>query len=112
MNIDMDLVRQVLKKLYIAPAEEHSFPEASHLLSPPSIPGYEDQSDIIGEHVDLMVLCGFIERERIGMKPPPDFVGLKPTSDARKWFNYALDDQKWAGGSAELEEKLRQYQSE
>lgn len=112
MSIDMNLVREILKILYKAPTDEHPFPTESHTLSPPSIPGYENQFGVIGEHVDLMISCGLIERERIGMRPPPDFVGLKPTSEARKWFNYALVDEKWREGSVELEEKLTKYLSE
>jgi hypothetical protein len=112
MRIDMKLVREILKKLYTAPSEKHPFPDESHLLSPPSIPGYENQSDIVGDHVDLMVSCGLIERERVGMKPPPDFVGLKPTSDARKWFDCSLDNAKWEEVSEELEERLKKCQSE
>ena len=112
MSVDMNLIREILKKLYHAPTEERPFPMESSTLSPPSIPGYENQSSVIGEHVDLMVACGLIERERIGMRPPPDFVGLKPTSEARRWFNYALDDEKWGEGSAELEEKLKECLSE
>lgn len=112
MNIDMHLVREILKKLYITPAGGHQFPVESSTLSPPFIPGYENQPDIIGRHVDLMVSCGLIERERIGMRPPPDFVGLKPTSEARRWFNRALDGEKWGEGSAELEEKLKACSSE
>jgi hypothetical protein len=88
------------------------FPAESPTLSPPCIPGYENQSEIIVEHVDLMISCGLIQRERIGRRPPPDFVGLKPTSEARWWFGYALDAEKWAEGSAELEEKLKKCLSE
>jgi hypothetical protein len=112
MNIDMNLVREILKKLYKAPTGEQPFLVESSTLSPPFIPGYENQSDIIGEHVDLLISCRLIERERIGMRPPPDFVGLKPTSEARKWFNYALDDEKWKEVSAELEENLKSCLSE
>jgi hypothetical protein len=84
----------------------------SPTLSPPAIPEYENQTEIIGEHVDLMISCELIQRERIGMRPPPDYVGLTPTSEARWWFNYALDDEKWAKASAELEEKLKKCVSE
>jgi hypothetical protein len=118
MNIDMNLVREILKTLYEAPTEEHPFKRESRPLIPFSLPGYENQSiigehaDVIGEHVDLMVSCGLIERERIGMRPPPDSVGLKPTSEAGIWFDCALDDEKWAEGSAALEEKLKKGLSE
>jgi hypothetical protein len=112
MKIDMNLVRKILKKLYKTPTEENPVSAESPTLSPPSIPGYENQFEIIGKHVDLMISCRLIERERIGMRPLPDSVGLKPTSDARWWFGYALDDEKWAEGSAELEEKLKKCLSE
>jgi hypothetical protein len=112
MNIDMNLVREILKKLYKLPTAAQPFPVESSTLSPPSITGYENQSDIIGAHVDLLISCRLIERERIGMRPPPDFVGLKPTREARKWFDYALDDEKWVEGTAELEEKLKSCLSE
>ena len=36
----------------------------------------------------------------------------KPKSEARWSFDYALDDEKWAKDSAELEEKLKKCLSE
>ena len=107
MEIDMMLVREILKRLYSAPSEKQPFPAESYLLSPPSIPGYEGRSDIVGDHIDLMVSGGLIQHERVGVKPPPDFVGLKPASEARKWYDYASDGAQWEEASGELEEKLK-----
>ncbi len=114
MQIDLNLIREILKELYtVSSSEEATYLSETFALSPPSLEGYKNESNLILDHIDLLELCGLLRRtNQIKMRNHPDPVTIEPTSETRKWAYAALDDDKWAETSPELKKMLDACQSQ
>ena len=114
MQIDLNLVREILKKLYtVSSSEDATYLSETFALSPPSLEGYKNESNLILDHIDLLESCDLLKRtNQIKMRNHPDPVTIEPTPETRKWAYAAIDDNKWAELSPELEKNLNACQSE
>lgn len=89
-NYDPTMVRRILLSLF---KEDGGQLRERLRLSPPES---GNDSDEMLRHIDRMEEVGLVRRTReIHMKPPPDPVTLRPTSEAALWARIARDDEQW-----------------
>jgi hypothetical protein len=94
-NLDLELLRILLKQLCKEPAGDEKGMSANAVFDFGAAPGYDKQRDVVRTHYELLVDKGFAQVGRIHMKHHPDFAVLEPTEHGRIWCRYAYDDREW-----------------
>lgn len=101
MSYDSNVVRELLKILFVPTDDNPHTLRESVALSPPRIQGHED--DTVLKHVDRLTELGWLRRTRdIRSRNHADPVTLRPTHEAREWATRARDDEAWERSSPEL----------
>jgi hypothetical protein len=100
MQPDMNLIRDILKRLYVVHGRDPVVITAHYTLDPPFI--HDHGSDTMCAHVDLLERSGLLIRTHkhlTTLRPAP--ATLEPTALTRKWAMCAFDE-KWESVSGEL----------
>lgn len=103
MKPNLNLVRDILKQVYIVHKTEPLILKEDSILSPMGDGTENNASD----HVHLMVERGLlIFSNRIKSNRKPDFATIEPTEKAKDWAYCAHDDAKWQQVENEILEFL------
>jgi hypothetical protein len=95
MKPNLDIVRDLLKKVYSVRNDEPLVLDENWILSPMGDGNLNPENDF-SEHVHLLVKHGLlIFSNRIKSNREPNFATIELTSKAKDWAYCAFDDTKW-----------------
>lgn len=106
MTCESDVARRVLRSLGICDSAGEVVSTDGIVLSPM---GGSSKGNHETACVNRLIAAGLIRRTNdFHMRPPPDPVTLRATSDGHVWVRRAFDDGEWASALPELQRLLSQ----